>query len=315
MKIAFFGTPEPAAAVLDTLIKAKHEIGLVVTQPDRPKGRGQKVAFSPVKELALKHALLVAQPDALKQDAQFAARLKAAGPDIAVVVAYGKLLPKELLAIPRHGFINLHASLLPKYRGAAPIQWALLKGEKETGVTIFQLTELLDAGPVILQKKVGISEDDDAASLSAKLFTAGQGLLLESLTWIARGTAKFVPQDEAAATFAPSLSKESGEIDWRKSAREINDRIRALVTWPVAHTFYRGKRLKLLSSQPHVIDLAGGERLPGMVVALVKGEGFIIATGQGDLLVRAVQPEAGKRMNAYDFVIGHGVRTGESLPN
>lgn len=315
MRIVFFGTPEPAAEILRSLIEAKHEILCVVTQPDRPKGRGQKVGFSPVKEIALKHALPLEQPESVKNNPVFSILLESLKPDIGVVVAYGKILPREILEIPKHGFINVHASLLPKYRGAAPVQWALLKGENETGVTIFKLTELLDAGPILLQEKIKTEEEDTAETLSEKLFAEGKELLLEALKRVEEGKARFLPQNEAAATFAPSLTKESGEIDWKKSAREIYDRVRALVSWPAAHTFCRGKRLKILKAKICPVDLTTTSKLPGTVVGILKSEGFIVAAGQGNLLVLEVQPEAGKRMKAYDFIIGHDVKIGETLPN
>lgn len=315
MKIVFFGTPEPAAEILEELIKAGHKIICVVTQPDRPKGRGQKVAFPPVKEVSLKHALPIEQPGSVKNNPVFSSLLDSLRPDLGVVVAYGKILPKEILAIPKYGFINVHASLLPKYRGAAPIQWALLKGEKETGISIFRLTELLDAGPILLQKKVKIKEEDTAEDLSERLFSEGSKLLLKALKLIEEGKAEYLNQDETQVTFAPSLTRESGEMDWRKSAEEIYDRTRALLPWPAAHTFCRGKRLKIFKAKTHVLDLVTGNRSPGMILQILKPEGFVVATGKGDLLVLEVQPEAGKRMKGYDFVIGHDVKAGEILPN
>lgn len=315
MRIVFFGTPEPAANILEELIKAGHEIICVVTQPDRPKGRGQRVTFPPVKEVALKNALPVEQPEEVKNNPVFDSLLKSLKPDIAVVVAYGKILPKDILDIPEHGFINVHASLLPKYRGAAPIQWALLKGERETGITIFKLTELLDAGPVILQKKITIEDEDNAETLSEKLFGEGAALILKALRQIENGNAKYKLQKEADVTFAPSLTKESGEIDWKKSALEIHNRIRALLPWPTAHTFFRGKRLKILRARPFVMDLAAGPVVPGTILHILKSEGFIVAAGAGDILILEVQLEAGKKMKAHDFVIGHDVKAGETLPN
>lgn len=315
MRSIFFGTPEPAAKLLGSLINKKHEIICVVTQPDRPRGRGQKLTFSPVKEIALKYGLPVEQPETVKHNAGFKALLESLKPDIAIVAAYGKLLPGEILEIPKFGFINVHASLLPKYRGAAPIQWALLNGERETGVTIFKLTELLDAGPMILQERVEIDGEDNAETLLAKIFAEGEKVLIKALGQIEKGKAKYTPQNEAAVTFAPSITKESGEIDWRKSASEIHDRIRALISWPTAHTFYKGKRLKILRSEVAALDLITGERSPGAVVGIVKDEGLIVNTGSGNLLIKEVQPAAGKRMKAYDFILGHGIKTGEILPN
>lgn len=315
MKIVFFGTPEPAAEVLAPLLASGHEIVAIVTQPDRPKGRGMKVAFSPVKELAVKHSLPVEQPEKVKNDPGFLSWLKSLEPDIAVVVAYGKILPKEILDIPKYGFINLHASLLPKYRGAAPVQWALLKGEKETGLTIFKLAEQLDAGPVISQQKISIGEEDDTITLLDKIFMTAPSLLLKTLQQIEDGSAKYIVQDEAAVSFAPLIGKESGEIDWKKGAQEVHDRVRALVLWPGAHTIFHGKRLKLLKTRLGALDLGHEPRLPGTVLQTLKNDGFIVATGRGDLLVLEVQLEGGRRMKASEFIIGHDVRINETLPN
>ncbi|MCU0640831.1 MAG: methionyl-tRNA formyltransferase [Candidatus Margulisbacteria bacterium] len=315
MKIIFFGTPDPAAQLLEALIEAKHEIALVVTQPDRPQGRGQKIEPPPVKTVALRHGLPVQQPDKLKGDQVFKALISSLSAEIAVVAAYGKLIPGELLSLPRFGFINVHASLLPKYRGAAPVQWALLNGETETGITIFRLVEQLDAGPIISQEKIPIAPTDNTETLLSKLFERSKDLLIKTLSSIASGQASFQPQDEAAVTYAPVLSKESGEIDWKKSAAEINNRVRALYPWPAAHTFYRGQRLQLLAAEPYAVDLALGDRLPGRILQLLKGEGFLVATGSGDLLVRTVKPAGGKAMKAADFALGHDVKTADILPN
>jgi len=315
MRIVYFGTPRPSVEILKLLLEQKYEIICVVTQPDRPRGRGQKLSFSPVKEVALRYGLPLEQPEEVKNNAVFRSYLESLGFDLGIVVAYGKILPKEILAIPRLGFINVHASLLPKYRGAAPIQWALLKGEEETGVTIFKLTELLDAGPILAQKKLKIEEDDNAETLTRKLFALGGELLLESLPKLEKGEAEFIPQNEAEVTFAPSLTKESGEIDWHKSALEIHNRVRALYPWPTAHTFYRGKRLKVLKTKATVPDLKVKLKLPGTVLEIIKEEGFVVATGAGNLLVLEVLPEAGKRMKACDFVGGYGLEVGEVLPS
>lgn len=309
------GTPEPAASILQELISACHEIVCVVTQPDRPKGRGRKVAFPPVKEMALKHDLAVEQPEKVKNNGVFVSLVKSLKPDLIVVVAYGKILPREILEIPKSGCVNVHASLLPKYRGAAPIQWALLNGESETGITIMKINERLDAGEVILQKKKKIGAQDDAVTLSEKLFSEGSRLLLRALEQIEKGTVKYAAQNEAEASFAPSLTKESGEIDWKKPALEIHNRIRGLVPWPVAHTYYKEKPLKIWKSEIRIADLETEFKQAGTVVQIVKNTGFIVAAGKGHLLVRQVQPEAGKSMPAYNFVIGHDLREGTVFPN
>ncbi|MBN2058071.1 MAG: methionyl-tRNA formyltransferase [Candidatus Saganbacteria bacterium] len=315
MKLIFMGTPQPAAELLEQLTMTEHELLLVVTQPDRPKGRGRQLSAAPVKQMALDHGLSLKQPEKVRGNGLFTSQIKDLQPDVIVVVAYGQILPAELIEVPKYGCINVHASLLPKYRGAAPIQWALLNGEKETGLTIMKINERLDAGEIILQQRVGISETDDAISLSKKLFDKAPELLLKALQQIETGQAKYLQQAEGRATNAPSISKESGEIDWRKSAQQIHDRIRALVPWPVAHTFFREKRLKIWRSAVHVADLETRFKEPGTVVALVKGEGFIVATGQGHLLIREVQLADKKRMPAHVFVHGHDVRIGETLPN
>jgi len=315
MKLVFMGTPEPAASILQSLIEAKHQVLAVVTQPDRPKGRELKIAFSPVKEVALKYALPLEQPEKLKGNQVFISFLKALDPDLIVIVAYGRILPRAILDLPRRGCINVHASLLPKYRGAAPIQWALLNGEKETGISIMKVGELLDTGEIILQEKAAIEDKDNTATLSQKLFDIGGKLLLQALIQIEKGKAKYTPQNEANATYAPAIAKESAEIDWRRSAAEIHNRIRALVPWPVAHTFYREKLLKIWEAEIALADLATAPQPPGSIVQIVKNIGFIVATGTGHLLVRVVQSEGKKRMGAYDFVIGHAVGTSEILPN
>ncbi|MFH1386724.1 MAG: methionyl-tRNA formyltransferase [bacterium] len=315
MRIIFFGTPEPAAKILEALAKTKHEIALVVSQPDRPKGRGQIISFSPVKEVAVKHKLPVEQPEKVKNNPDFLKKIKDFKADIAVVVAYGKILPKDLLDIPKHGFINLHASLLPKYRGAAPVQWAIINGEKTTGVTIFKIVEQLDAGPIVGSRELGVGSEDNAKTLLDKLFTLGEELLLETLVMIENGTAKFTPQDEEKVTYAPIITKESGELDWKKSANELDNRIRGLFPWPAAHTFWQGKRLKLIKAAPFNIELTGLKKSPGEIIEIIKNEGFVVATGNGNLLVSEVQSEGGRPLNAYQFAIGHDVKIAEVLPS
>ena len=315
MKIIFMGTPEKSAVVLQALLDAGHEILAVVTQPDRPKGRGQKIAFSPVKELALAKYLPVQQPEKLKNNQVFFSFLKSLQPELMVVVAYGKILPEAMLSIPRYGSINLHASLLPKYRGAAPIQWALLNGEQATGVTIMRLNPRLDAGEIILQEKIVIEDKDNAESLAQKLFARGGELLLEALRQIEQGKAQYRMQNEAGVSYAPAISKESGEIDWRKTAVEINNRLRALLPWPMAHTFHREKTLKIWQAEISPLALELKPAQPGTITQLLKKVGFMVATGKGSLLIKVVQPEAKNRMGAYDYVLGHHLTVGEILPN
>ena len=312
MRLVFMGTPEPAATVLKALIEAGHEIAAVVTQPDRKKGRGQKLAFSAVKEIALKNNLPVLQPEKVKKNQELVNQLKELSPEIIVVVAYGKILPIEILELPKHGCLNVHASLLPKYRGAAPVQWAILKGEKETGLTIMKLDELLDTGDIILQEKVKIDDTDTTTTLLEKLFARGSNLLLKTLEKIKDGTASLQKQKDKEATFAPLLDKEAGTIDWQKPSLDIDRRIRAMIPWPGASTYFQGKFLKIWQAKP--VESTGSEK-PGTITEIVKNQGFVVKTGKGALLVLEVQLAGKNRVSAFQFAIGHDVKIGESLPN
>ncbi|MFA6170217.1 MAG: methionyl-tRNA formyltransferase [Candidatus Margulisiibacteriota bacterium] len=315
MKLVYFGTPEPAADVLAGLLKAGLTPALVVTQPDRPKGRGQIVGHSPVKEIALDHNLPLEQPERVRNNPVFKALLESIKPDLCIVVAYGQILPADILAIPRLGFINLHASLLPKYRGAAPVQWALINGEKESGVTVIRLTEELDAGPILARQAVLITPEDNAETYLRKAFVAGQELLLNLLPKLEAGEVRSIEQNEAEVTYAPTLKKESGAIDWRKSAVEIANLVRGTLPWPVAHTIYRGRQLKLFNVQTVDLPEIAPHRTVGEIVAIIKGEGLVIATGLGHLLIKEVQLDGGKRMSCASFLAGHDVEIGETLPN
>jgi len=304
------GTPSPAAKILKTLIESNHEIVCVVTQPDRPKGRGKKITFSAVKEMALQNDLAIEQPEKAKNNPVLASLIKSLNPDIIVVVAYGQILPKEIIEIPKYKTINLHASLLPKYRGAAPIQWALLNGEKETGITIIKINEQLDAGDIIAQEKLKIEPDDNTETLLSKLFEKGKDLLLLTLKQIEEGSANYLKQDDGQATLAPLITKELAEIDWGKSAQEIHNRVRAMVPWPVAHTFYQEKLLKIWKTA-----LAKGSGTPGEILEIIKQKGFVIAAGKSALLVLEVQLEGKKRLSAYDFIVGKRLIIGDKIPS
>ncbi len=309
MKIAFMGTPEPAALCLKTLIEAQEQIAVVVTQPDRKKGRGLEESPSPVKLLAQKYKIDVLSPKKIK-DQFFIQKLKSYNPELIVVVAYGKILSKEILEIPKYGAINAHASLLPKYRGAAPIQRAILKGEAETGASIMYLNETLDTGDIILQEKVAIEKDDNAETLTEKLFRVGAQALLKAVLQIKTGTAKRIPQKESGATYAPKITKEAGEIDWRKPANEILSQVKALIPWPVAHTFYNDKMLKIWDA-----DIAPKEKnaVPGEVS--VEKEAVKVACGENALQLLVVQLEGGKKVGAADFARGHNLVSKKILPS
>jgi len=309
MRIVFMGTPSHAAYCLSALIEAQEQVIAVITQPDRPKGRHLHPAPSPVKELAQKYKIPVLTPEKVK-DPIFIDQIKSQTPDLIVVVAYGKILSKELIDLPRYGAINVHASLLPKYRGAAPIQWAILKGETETGVTVMQIAETLDTGEIILQDKVDIDPEDTTETLLDKVFSRGAQTLLKAIEQIKAGTAKRIPQKEAEATYAPLITKESGEIDWRKSAMEINNRVRALVPWPVAHTFYKGQMLKIWKAEPVSVP---GKYKPGEIIGA--GEELIVAGEPGGLNLTELQLQGGRKMSAAEFTRGHPLAAGDIFPS
>ncbi len=310
MKLIFFGTPACAALVLEKILQAPHQVLAVITQPDKPSGRGLKKNPSPVKESALKNNLPCFEPEKLK-DPVFYSLIKSLNPDLMVVVAYGRILPKELLEIPKYGAINLHTSLLPKYRGAAPIEWAIFHGEKKLGATIMKIAETLDTGDILLQDAIKLGEEDLVEEASDKLFGLGAKLMLKALDEIEKGRAVFTPQDEKKATYAPLIRKEMGIIDWKKSALEIKNQIRAFSRWPGSFTYHNQKVLKVLK----VKLLPDKGAIAGQVLEVKKGEGFLVACGQGSLMVEEVQPENRKKMRAADFILGYNIQPGTIFPN
>ncbi len=296
MKIVFMGTPEFAVLPLQALIQEKHEVLGVFTQPDKPKGRGYQLASPPVKELALRHGLPVYQPKTLRDGAALDI-LQELSPELIVVVAYGKILPKEILALPKYGCVNVHASLLPKYRGAGPIQWSILNGETETGVTTMYMAEGLDTGDMILKKKLPIEPDETADELHDRLAVLGAEALLETIRLIQAGTAPRIPQDDSQSCYAPMLSKELSLIDFSKPAQEIHNQIRGLSSWPAAYLMLKGKRLKVYRSR--LAEMTGE---PGV---LLDNRRFIIGCGDGrSVELLEVQPEGAKRMAGSDFLRG-----------
>ncbi len=308
MRIVFFGTPQFAVPTLQKLIENYHLVLAVVTQPDRPKGRHLKVGQSPVKELAREKKIQVLYPQTIgDQFLEEAANLKA---DLFVVVSYGKILPGSLLKIPRLYSLNIHASLLPKYRGASPIPNALLNQETQTGVTVMRITEQLDAGDILLQQSVPIGLQDDAVTLSEKLSHAGAELMIQSLGLIESGKAVFHPQDESQVVYAKRLKKEDGKIDWSRPAKEIEALVRALVPWPSAYTFCQGKRLQLWKVS--VKQRAGYGRY-GQVLKISETEGIEVSTGEGVLALLELQPESRRRMRAVEFIAGYRLRPGDVL--
>lgn len=290
-------------------MNSRHQISCVVTQPDRKRGRGQKVSPPPVKVFASRRRLPIYQSENIR-DVEFLKKLKALDPHLLVVVAYGRILRPDILNIPRIYTINLHPSLLPKYRGPAPINWAIIRGEKETGVTIFRVDEHMDSGDILAQQKVGIEVEDTAVTLADKLAMIGADLLMETLDLIEGDKAILTPQTEAEATFAPLLKKEDGHIDWARSSREIHNFVRGMNPWPSAFTHLGGKVLKVWRTRL-VTGRARGA--PGEVIGIKEDEGILVATGKGQILITELQLEGKKRMQAGQFLLGHKVQIGERL--
>ncbi len=307
--IVFMGTPAFAVPSLERLMDAGHDVRAVVTRPDRPRGRGLAMAASEVKAAALRHGLRVFEPARLK-DEDFLNALRGLAPDFIIVVAYGKILPESVLSIPPKGCVNLHASLLPKYRGAAPINRAIMNGERTTGVTVMLMDSGMDTGPVLMKEEVAIDRDDNAGSLSARLSEAGAALLCEAIGRLAEGRLEAVPQDEGLATYAPMLKKEDGLIDWGKGAGEISDLVRGLYPWPGAYTRWRGKLIKIHSCKAASTGPHGGQdTLPGTIVAV--SSSIFVRCGSGVMEITGVQPENKRRMTAAEFIRGNRIETGE----
>ncbi len=307
-KIVFFGTPPFALPTLKILIEGPDPVAAVVTQPDRRKGRGQKVTPTPVKELALRHGLTVLQPEEVKEET-FLGHIATLAPDLFVVVAYGEILPKALLAIPKHGSVNVHASLLPKYRGAAPMPWAILKGEEVTGVTTMMMDEGMDTGDILLQTKVSVAQRETGASLYERLSSLGAPLLKETLEGMKAGTIRPTPQDPTLASYAPSIKKEDGWIDWTRGAQEIDRQVRALNPWPGAFTRWEGRFLKIYKGEVREETPKG----KAGVVSWVGSDFIGVETGKHSFLIQEVQLEGGKRMGVRDFLSGHPISVGATF--
>ena len=311
MVVVFFGTPRFAVPTLQRLLDSAHTVAGVVTQPDRPRGRGQKVTHAPVKMLALEHGVPVFQPDRLKPP-DVAAQLSAWQPDVAVVAAYGRIIPEHLLTIPRLGMINVHASLLPKYRGAAPVHRAVINGDAKTGVTIMRVVKALDAGPMLATVTRPIAPDDTSDVVEDALATLGAELLLTVLEQMASGTAREEPQDDTQATYASRLTKEEGLIDWSQPAAAIHNLVRGLYPWPHAYTYLKGARLILLGTQVLASPVGPVRRPPGTILEVAR-DTITVATGEGALGILDIQPEGRRPMHAQDFVHGHRVATGDTF--
>ena len=308
MKIVYMGTPEFAVAPLEALIAAGHEIRAVVTQPDKPKGRSGKVQMPPVKECAIKHGIEVFQPVRIKAP-EAVAQLKTYEADAYVVAAFGQILSQEVLDIPRYGCLNIHASLLPGYRGCAPANWVILNGETQTGVTIMQLDAGIDTGDMLAKKTVEIEETDTDVSLEKKLSAAGSALIVDVLKEVEAGTLSPEKQPEETCFYAGMLTKSMGKIDWEKSAVQIGRQVRGLYSWPGAYTFYNGKLLKIWKAVP----MEGkGQEAAGCVEEVTK-DAVIVSTGDGLLKLAEVQLEGKKRMAVKDFLLGCRIGKGQKL--
>ena len=310
MKVVFMGTPDFAVGALEEIIKAGHEVTAVVTQPDKPKGRGKEMQISAVKACALSHGLPVFQPVKIKAP-EAVEQLRGYEADIFVVAAFGQILSKEILDMPKYGCVNIHASLLPKYRGAAPIQWAVIDGEEETGVTIQQMNEGVDTGDIISQEVVKLDVKETGASLFDKLAVCGAQLIVKTLDEIEKGSITPIKQDDSKSTHAKMLNKEMGKLDFSQDAVVLERKIRGLNSWPSAYTYFNGKTLKIWDADVAEADVSGE---CGSICEVTK-DSFCIVTGKGLLRVKEVQLEGKKRMEVSAFLLGYPLKKGMVFPN
>lgn len=305
MRVIFMGTPDFAVGTLAAVFAAGHEVVLAVTQPDKPKGRGNVMQYSPVKEFALQHGIEVFQPDRIRRE-EHVQHLREYEPDIILVAAFGQILPESILRMPKYGCINVHASLLPKYRGASPIQWAILNGDAVTGVTTMRMDAGVDTGDIIAEREVAVAEDETGGSLFDKLAKEGAELCVETIKMLENGTAKFTPQDDAQSTHTAMITKEMGDIDWNRPAVEIERLVRGLNPWPSAYTYLDGRTFKIWKSRV----LPEQEPVPAGTVLRADKNGICVQTGEGQLLLQEVQQEGKKRMDAAAFCNGFHVSPG-----
>lgn len=305
MRVIFMGTPDFAVPSLEALL-TKHEVVLVVTQPDKPKGRGKKMVPTPVKACALEHGIPVLQPEKVKEP-EFVEQLRSYEPDLIAVTAFGQILSEPILEMPKYGCINVHGSLLPKYRGAAPMQWSIIDGEKVTGITTMYMAKDLDSGDMLLKAEVEITDEDTFATIHDKMAVTGANLLLDTLDQLEAGTLERIPQDHDAATYAPMITKETGHIDWSKNRQDIINLIRGLNPVPAAYTIYEEEVLKIFGAV--ISDVQADGAANGEIVAVVK-KGFVVKCGDGCLLITEVQARGGKRMMTDAYLRGHAMKEG-----
>lgn len=303
MRIIFMGTPDFAVPCLKALIDNNHEIACVITQPDRPKGRGNKLTPPPVKEFALQYGLEVFQPEKVRTP-EAVEKIKSYNSDIIVVVAFGQILPPSILNIPKYGCINVHASLLPKFRGASPIHWSIISGEKTTGVTTMFMDEGMDTGDMLLKSETPIYEKETTQELHDRLSQMGAELLIKTIRQIESGQITRIPQDSSDATYTKLLTKEMGNIDWTKSAVEIKNLVRGTYPWPGAYTYYEGEKFKIFSVE--TAEQNKGEK-PGAIIEVTKNE-ILVQSGNGIVILKDIQAENGKRMSVEEYLRGHSIQ-------
>ncbi|MCX7921868.1 MAG: methionyl-tRNA formyltransferase [Clostridia bacterium] len=311
MRIVFMGTPEFAVPSLDILVKEGYEIAAVITQPDKPKGRGNKLAAPPVKEYALANGIKVLQPAKVKTQ-EFVEELKQIKPDLLVTAAYGKILPKDVLDIPPFGCINVHGSLLPKYRGAAPIHWAIINGEKVTGITTMYTDIGMDTGDMLLKAEIAITLDMTVGELHDKMALLGAEVLRDTIRRLKEGTLERTPQDNDEATYAPIIQKDLGLIDWSKTSLEVHNLVRGTNPWPGAYTFYKSERMRIWKTEVAVGSGSCKNYKPGTICRVGK-DGMLVATGDGFVNVLEIQMDSSKRMQIGQYIVGHKIDEGEIL--
>lgn len=310
MKVVFFGSPSSALPSLKKILESGHSVELIITQPDKPTGRGKRLLPCPVKQMALDLNIPVSQPLKIRKDTATLEQLKKIQPDLAVVVAYGQIIPASIIYLPKHNSLNVHFSLLPLYRGASPVQWALLNGEEKTGITIFELNEKMDEGDVLAQQETEILPEENAAELEARLAQLGADLLIKTIDRIEN--LKHQKQDHSQATYAPKLKKEDGKIDWKKDSLDIQRQVRAFTPWPSAYAFIRGKRVKIPKGQKSEGRAAPASH-PGEILNIGK-EGIEICCGGRSLfLIERIQPENRNEMDAFAFSLGMRIRPGDKF--
>lgn len=310
MNIVFFGSSEASCTSLRALQEAGHSIDLIITQPDRPAGRGRKIGQPPVKELALQLGIPSLQPQRIRKEKEVLTKLESLQPDLNVVVAYGQIIPASIIYLPKHNSINLHFSLLPQYRGASPVQWALLNGEEHTGVCVFELNEKMDEGPVLSQRKISIHAGENALQLERRLARVGSELLVETIEQIEE--IRPIPQNHDHATYARLIKKEDGRVEWDKHASYIERQVRAFIPWPAVHFFHLQKRIKIIEGKSTECKIES-QTMPGRIISIYK-QGIEVGCGGGSiLLIQEVQPENRKAMSAYAFSLGASLKPGDTF--